>query len=490
MFEIFLKCSFIFYGCIYTHQRLLNKRMSTQWQHMLNIFISICLAMFICIMKSSFPTLADICTLIILWVILSAITSQPKITFVTTILSFVIAYSMFTLTTGIIFISATLLFEYPLSLLIRYIALLTSNFLALFLVSSLFRIRRFKRGMPFLYTSKNINNVTYFCLVLLAALIYLKSESTADSLASKLLSMALVVSAIFIIMYWWQSQLTQSYLKRIRILEVESLRAELEETNQKMEKIARQNEEFGRLIHKDNKRIPAMENAVMDFLMSSSDPDLQKRGQTLLQDLNAMSRNRTDMLQAISSITSRVYDTGVSAADVMLTFMDKRCQLEHITYSAHITEPLEPWVPSAISADELSHLLSDFLENAIIAVRNCTTRQIHVQMYSYQNHLIIEFADSGIPFDAESLMKFGLEQRTTHLNDGGSGIGLMDIWRIKTIHRASIHITEFREPAPYSKRISFVLDGKNRYLISSWRHDELAALAARTDLHILPEEKK
>ena len=39
--------------------------------------------------------------------------------------------------------------------------------------------------------------------------------------------------------------------------------------------------------------------------------------------------------------------------------------------------------------------------------------------------------DNGIPFEVESLVSFGIVQRTTHEADGGSGIGTMEIWKIK-----------------------------------------------------------
>ena len=47
------------------------------------------------------------------------------------------------------------------------------------------------------------------------------------------------------------------------------------------------------------------------------------------------------------------------------------------------------------------------------------------------NHLSVEISDNGQPFLPEIFQDFGLKAHTTHAGNGGSGIGLMDIWKLK-----------------------------------------------------------
>ena len=46
---------------------------------------------------------------------------------------------------------------------------------------------------------------------------------------------------------------------------------DLEEKEKQLHELSVRNEELGRLIHKDNKRIPAMEQAVSEFLIMDLD---------------------------------------------------------------------------------------------------------------------------------------------------------------------------------------------------------------------------
>ena len=109
---------------------------------------------------------------------------------------------------------------------------------------------------------------------------------------------------------------------------------------------------------------------------------------------------------------------------------------------------------------------------------------IQLQFYQAGKDFIIEIADNGNPFEANVLVNYGLEQLTTHADTGGSGIGLMDIWKIKEKYGTSLHITEYEKDAPYTKKIALIFNKKNRYTISTTRKEELQSISKRTDLQI------
>ena len=231
-----------------------------------------------------------------------------------------------------------------------------------------------------------------------------------------------------------------------------------------------------------------MESAVFDYLSCAdgTNEELTEKGNTLLAELQEFGKNRSEILDSISTIHSQVFRTGLPALDTLLSFMDKCAQSKDITFTMHNATDLDRWIPAVFSTDDLTHLLSDLIQNALIATTGCEKRNIRLQFYYYKNNPVIELSDTGIPFEAESLLKFGLEERTTHKDTGGSGIGLMDIWKLKTKYRASIHITEHPSDVAFCKKITFLLDKKNMYLVYSNRHEELLQNAARADLLILP----
>ena len=43
------------------------------------------------------------------------------------------------------------------------------------------------------------------------------------------------------------------------------------------------------------------------------------------------------------------------------------------------------------------------------------------KIYPYRKWFVIELSDTGIPFQAESLLQFGIQQLTTHKDSGGRG---------------------------------------------------------------------
>ena len=354
-----------------------------------------------------------------------------------------------------------------------------------FLLVFLFHQKRFCKGMPFLFATKFLNIGMIVCLFFLVLLTYLQTSDISRLWVNILYSVLLVISLAALI-FWWQAQLTKSYLHKLQLLELESLRKELEETTKEMEHLKKQNEELGRLIHKDNKLIPALETAVTDFLSADGDEKNKAMGASLILQLKELSGSRREILDEVSAARSRHFATGIPALDTLLDYFDRRAEARKMEFTVNIAPNLAAYVPSKISSEDITHLLADLLENAIIAVAPCASRKIRLQIYPYRKWFVIELSDTGIPFQEKSLLQFGIQQLTTHESSGGSGIGLMDIWKLKEKYHASIHITEYRDTAPFSKRITFLLDHRNQYLIRTWRFEELRAKSRRADLCILP----
>ena len=483
MYDIVIKHFFIYFGCIYLYYHLLNININSFIQKCIFVIAPICLSLLTLFLKQYLPEMANIFPVIALWIIFSCVSLQPQVTFVTIILSFGISYgsSIF-----IYFIFLLIIFPFYHALFIyNTFLLLLSGITEIIFVILLFQIKKLHNGMPFLLSTKFVNSGTVICLCFFLGLTYLQLSEHFQFQFVFLISLVLFISLAALI-FWWQAQLTKSYLHKLQLLELESLRKELEETTKEMEHLKKQNEELGRLIHKDNKLIPALEAAVIDFLSADGVEKNKALGASLIRQLKELSGSRREILDEVSAARSRHFATGIPALDTLLDYFDRRAEARKMEFTVNIAPNLAAYVPSKISSEDITHLLADLLENAIIAVAPCASRKIRLQIYPYRKWFVIELSDTGIPFQEKSLLQFGIQQLTTHESSGGSGIGLMDIWKLKEKYHASIHITEYRDTAPFSKRITFLLDHRSQYLIRTWRFEELREKSRRADLCILP----
>lgn len=116
------------------------------------------------------------------------------------------------------------------------------------------------------------------------------------------------------------------------------------------------------------------------------------------------------------------------------------------------------------------------------------TLAAHLQTMSQERKFnLTEYQTNGQPFLPEIFQDFGLKAHTTHAGNGGNGIGLMGIWKLKKKYRASLVITEYA-PGTYSytKQISLIFDAKKHYIIQTYRRRELGQIRFRDDLYIFP----
>lgn len=481
-FALYLCCTYIYY-------HLLNhKRISMPLKIFMTAFTFI-LACLTFLLKMYLPAISDLLPIILLWLILGFFSSKPRLSLVAVMISSGISYAIFALSSGFILLLITPVYYHATSF--PYILFMTFSGILEYLLSILlFKIRRFRKGMPFLYNTAFINVGTMVCLFFLALLTCLQITNNTP-LWIRLLTVITFVIAILVLIQWWQCQLTKSYLSKLQSLELESLRNELHEKELLLSELKRENEIMGKLIHKDNKLIPAMANAVYEYL--TSDNQNEKRpanyGNLLLKDLANLSEDRKAVISTLSTAQSCHLSTGISTLDALLSYMNKQACLADIKLIFTISKTLSLSISSSISSNDLVHLLADLIDNAIIATSGCINRTIQLRIYLYNQTLLIEISDTGIPFEIPSLLNFGLEPNTTHSDTGGNGIGLMDIWKIKEKYKASLHISEYKE-ASFSKKIVLLFDRKDQYLLSSWRCKNIIPLIKRPDLHVVDNENQ
>lgn len=448
------------------------------------VILTICpflLSLTTIILKQNSSEFVYIAPLLILWILISVITSHPQETFISVMLGYSISYAQHTLVSFITLAIMFPIFSTPSTFPSSILAIFTT-FLHILTTYRFSRIKRFKNGIPFLFLTNVINIATYVCLLFIALLTYLFNCNTNKP--SIMVALFSIIFVLAFIIHWWQAQITKSYQHSLRLKELESLRIELREKDKQLKEISENNKQMGHIIHEDTKLLRTLLSGIEDYVSTDFEDknSLKMKGDALLEVINNHSDDRLKSIRSINNQKYKSYSTNIEALNLQLNHFAKRAAAENVTLYVHIACDLESYIPHILCDTDLSHLLSNLLDNAFIATSYTANRIIQLQFYEVNKFFVIEIADSGIPFETESLVNFGLTQRTTHEDEGGSGMGLMEIWKIKEKLGATLHIEEYELPSPYSKKISFTFNRKNRFSIRSWRKDDIQQISRRIDL--------
>lgn len=351
----------------------------------------------------------------------------------------------------------------------------------------LFKINRLKNGMPFLLKRPILSLGVMLTVFIIG---YNCTLFTLNPLLYplNLLTMILILLLAIALLIWWRRKITQSYVEKLRVSEVETLYKDISDKDLEIEKLRANNEQLAGIIHKDNKLIPAMELAVRNYLQTATlmkPEDAKQMGTDLLAKLERMSEERTGIIHTYQEANSYRQRCGLASIDAIVDYMENRATELGIEYHYQYDKGIKEMLPAYIGEDDAMHLLSDVIENAIIASNHNEKKTVHIHIGFIQSTLFMDISDSGIPFDPETYQNLGMLQHTTHKEHGGSGIGLMDLGKLKKQYKFSLHIYEYPETEPvYTKKIRILFDKKNHYLIQSYRAGEIRTAITRNDLHI------
>lgn len=371
-----------------------------------------------------------------------------------------------------------------------YVAIqISGGLIELLLLFLLFKIKRLRRGMPFLYQiGSSATGFILSCFILLIVTIISFYDSIPDM---QFLFLLIALFLIGLLLYcWWRFRITRDYREKLRQAELKALQNELNEKDNRIQELEENNDSLAKIIHKDNKLIPAMELAVCEYLEAeATDGDTRKKGEQLASGLKSMAQERKGTLNSYRHDEHSLPVTGVCVLDALFTYMQQRALAQNINFSLHITGDIVKMTEDIISGEDLSHLLADLLENAMIAIGDNEVRSLSAYLCHNEDSCTIEISDSGNAFDVQLFEDFGQTRHTTHKDSGGSGIGLMDIWKIKKQYRASLHIIEYTPGTSiFTKKIALVFDRKNHYLIQTYRRNEIERVHMRSDMFVLQSD--
>lgn len=241
------------------------------------------------------------------------------------------------------------------------------------------------------------------------------------------------------------------------------------------------------LIHKDNKLIPAMEMAVCDFLNDPyirSNSDLCNHAEMLLTDLKKLSAERSGILDHATTRDHSLPRVGLIRLDAALRYMYEKSFSTDISFDIRLSVKLEELLDKYISEDALVTLVCDLTENAFIATCNCEAKKVCLEFTVENNIYCVSFYDTGAPFTPYTIANAGKKRASTHLDAGGSGIGLMTTFALLNECCASFVIDEHPKAAQYTKKVSVVFDFLNQFRIRTSREEILELSNHSSDLII------
>ena len=322
-------------------------------------------------------------------------------------------------------------------MLCNIIITVLSGALLLPLSALLFRFHRLQRGMPFL-KENNDNNTLGVVLSILLLFIISYSNLEQQAITVTLLIVIVVATGILLLI-WWRTKLTDRYRRKLREKEFSLLENSLQELQEDHEKLSR-------IIHRDNKLIPAMLLAVKQFA------DENNKAEELYVYLTSRAEDRQKLLS--DTLPSQHPPCGNAAIDALLTYMSQKAvhaQTDFIIDCANLP-PIETL--------DLSTILSDLIENALYACTSAKRKIIQLQLKT--DRIII--SDSGEMFPDNVLFQLGIKRITSHPDNGGTGIGMMTLFELLKKYRASLSI--FKSPDnPITKSIVIKFDNFSKYQV-------------------------
>lgn len=326
----------------------------------------------------------------------------------------------------------------------------------------LFQTKRLRHGLPFLQNSNHSVLGVYLSISLLVIVSIFGTKTETYRITMILFYSLLSLGAL--LWYWGKHYLTHEYLDQLQKREQKKLEEALEASHQEINKLKIENQTFSKIIHKDNKIIPAMELAVSQLLFSLSQDEDQKirveQARNLLEQLKTLSQERAGIIHNYEAMSQKLPSLGLSGLDALFCFMMQKANMAGIAFDVQVDEGADKTLIQNISDSDACTLLADLVENALIAAGHSQQEKaVQVELGTNGGVFHIRVCDSGDLIPTEVLERWGKERITTHADTGGSGIGMMTIHELCQKYNASFYTQPLQDMLPYHKYICIQFDG-------------------------------
>ena len=251
--------------------------------------------------------------------------------------------------------------------------------------------------------------------------------------------------------------------------------SQIERHNNAKEKarIEESNKALTAKLHKSQEILPAMVQVLSDVTEKNGAEMEEHKAHKLLEEVSnlysqQLKENEKDDLQL-----KNFCSTGLTLLDQQLNVyqnesIERECNLD-IFVQAPINEIIKQ---NDIDQLRLQRAIGDLIRNAFCAVGKTHKKGGHILLIigcKEKDVLEIAVMDDGVKLPLQVLEAFGKRGVTT----GGTGNGLADIWEFAKDAKASIRVDELKEEDSFTKKISIIFDGLEKYSLNSSRRDDI-----------------
>lgn len=459
----------IFCLCVFTYYinfKLINKTIKYSFKKSLIIVIYMIGVAIACkIIKTALGFSYNIIFMILLISIIFKLCIMKRFVYslLVTIISLGINYSIFSLSVSISVIPTILFNIQKIYVGLILIIILYTIFICIFC-----NVKRFKKGFTFLIEE---NKNDYIDLLILNISVMILFCSVIISNYDKLLTRRTVVGLILfsIIMFITIKKSLQLYYKqKIQERETEEMKKDLKNKDKEIEELQKENLELNKKNHSIAHKQKLLEYELKQIESSNLEIG-KKKLKDKIENLSKEIQNET--------ISIELTKTKVNEIDNMLKYMQSECIRNKIDFQLQVNGNINHMTNKYIEKEDLEILIADMIKNAIIAINHSENinKSILVRLGLIDGEYSLYIYDTGIEFEIDTLINFGIKPSTTHAKEGGTGMGLMNTFDTLKKYKASLIIDEYGKPVKdnFTKVIKIIFDNKNTYKIVSYRQNEI-----------------
>ena len=308
-------------------------------------------------------------------------------------------------------------------------------------------ILQIKANMP----NPRKNGISGFCIFLAGLIFILYSLTKNESISGYGTSVALfgIGLCIFGTVIWLRREKTIVFNKAV----YSSAQNTIEQKNNEYRQLLRTHDSLATQVHKNNKTVLSLYNAVNLLAMESSDRRVKAKALRLLSEIK-------DIRLEVLSVNNSCASTGIAIIDAMILYMSTVAIQKGISLKTKTDENIQG-ILLHISIGQFENLIADLIENAITALEKSDIRNKKIRLNIELSNGIyqLSISDNGIFFAEETLKMLGKEKTTT--NENGKGIGYMTIFEILQRTKASIIIDQQID----EKTIHIRFDGQKKFYV-------------------------
>lgn len=329
------------------------------------------------------------------------------------------------------------------------------------------KIKKFRRGFTFLqndltkdYISMSNLNIS---TIIIIAIVMLRDSAKAD-ITKKVIFLFLIIIVMSITI---KKSFELYYKQKLLIKDLDETKEELAKTKEELAKAEKENLEASKRSHSLVHRQKALEFQISELRKSKNSKDINK----IKQDVENLSKELYG-----KEVMTQLSKTNIELIDNMFRYMQFECYKNEIRFDLQICGNIYKMINNVINKETLEILLADHIKNAIIAVKHSenSNKSILVKLGKIGDYYGVCIYDSGIEFKEETLKTLGKKPSSTHLDEGGSGMGFLNTFDTLNKYKASLIIDEIGMPCEenYTKVIMIKFDGKNEFKVNSYRQQK------------------